>query len=70
MEIIFSSFWTWIGTIILIYTILGGIAKIIETCHRNRKITIVRIGDSYRVEIENATKLDVQNAIEGKEINK
>ena len=57
---IFSSFWVWLGFVILVSMVGGGIIELVKTCKRNRKATAYRIGQRWHVEIENASKEDVQ----------
>lgn len=59
---IFSSFWVWLGFIILIYTVFSGAAEVVRACKRNRKVTTYRVGNSWRMEIENASDGDVVSA--------
>lgn len=63
LRFIFSSFWVWLGFVILAATVGGGLAELIKACKRNRKVTRYRIGQRWHVEIENASAADVQQAI-------
>lgn len=60
---IFSSFWVWLGFVILVSMIGGGVIELVKACRRNRKVTVVRMGRSIHTTIENATKDEAQNAV-------
>lgn len=49
MDIIFANFWTWLGTVILLGTVLGGVADIIKEARRRRaperKVTRYKFND-------------------------
>lgn len=63
MRFIFSSFWVWLGFIILLYATGGELVDLVKICKRNRKITGYRIGERWHIKIENASGEDVHNAI-------
>lgn len=74
MAVIFSSFWTWAGTVILILAVGGVVENIITAAAKKppiRKISGYQIGQRWRVEIDGATEVDVLSALntwkEGKE---
>lgn len=56
LRFIFSSFWVWLGFVILVSMTGGGVIELVKACKRNRKVTAYRIGDRWHVEVENATK--------------
>lgn len=62
-RLIFSSFWVWLGFVILVSMIGGGVIELVKACRRNRKVTVVRMGRSIHTTIENATKDEAQNAV-------
>jgi len=63
LRFIFSSFWVWLGFVILVSMIGGGVIELVKACRRNRKVTVVRMGRSIHTTIENATKDEAQNAV-------
>ncbi len=60
LRFIFSSFWVWLGFVILLSLIGGGMLELVKACKRNRRATAYRIGQRWHVEVENASKEDVQ----------
>lgn len=63
LRFIFSSFWVWLGFVILVAVVGGGLTELVKACKRNRKITSYQIGQRWHVQIENASAEDVQQAI-------
>lgn len=63
LQFIFSSFWVWLGFLILVSMIGGGVIELVKACKRNRKVTVVKMGASVHTTIENATKDEAQNAV-------
>ena len=63
LRFIFSSFWVWLGFVILVSMIGGGVIELVKACRRNRKVTVVKMGASIHTTIENATKDEAQNAV-------
>ena len=63
LRFIFSSFWVWLGFVILVSMVGGGVIELVKACRRNRKVTVVRMGRSIHTTIENATKDEAQNAV-------
>ena len=63
LRFIFSSFWVWLGFVILVSMTGGGVIELVKACRRNRKVTVVRMGRSIHTTIENATKDEAQNAV-------
>ena len=60
LRFIFSSFWVWLGFVILLSLIGGGMLELVKACKRNRRATAYRIGQRWHVEVENASMEDVQ----------
>lgn len=60
---IFSDFWVWLGFIILVSMVGGGVIELVKACKRNRRVTVVRMGAHINTTIENATKGEAQNAV-------
>ena len=63
LRFVFSSFWVWLGFIILVSVAGSGVIELVKACRRNRKVTVVRMGRSIHTTIENATKDEAQNAV-------
>ncbi len=63
LRFIFSSFWVWLGFMLMISTIGGGVIELVKTCKRNRKVTAYRIGQRWHVQIENSSRGEAQHAI-------
>lgn len=68
MEIIrfvLSSFWVWLGAVILILAIGQAAAEVIKAVRSSRKISTYKIGDHWRMEIDGARRGDIAAAIRG-----
>ncbi len=63
LRFILSSFWVWLGFVILLSMIGGGVLELVKACKRNRKVTAYQIGTRWRVEIENASGDDVRGVM-------
>lgn len=63
VKFILSGFWVWLGFVVLVCTVSGGIVEIIKACKRNRKVTAYRIGTRWHVTVENASKEDTITAM-------
>lgn len=59
---IFSSFWVWLGFVVLIATVFGGVQETVKACKRNRKVSGYRVGQRWKLDVENASADDVQHA--------
>ena len=62
LRFIFSSFWVWLGFVILVSMVGGGIIELVKTCKRNRKVSGYRVGQRWKLDVENASADDVQHA--------
>lgn len=62
LRFIFSSFWVWMGFIILIAAVFGGVQETVKACKRNRKVSGYRVGQRWKLDVENASADDVQHA--------
>ncbi len=62
LRFIFSSFWVWMGFIILIAAVFGGVQETVKACKRNRKVSGYRVGQRWKLDVENASADDVQRA--------
>lgn len=63
MGFIFSSFWTWAGTVILLVIVFDGVENVLGVLRRHRRVRVSQNGSNITVEIENATKSDVDSAL-------
>ena len=63
VRVIFSSFWAWLGFIILVSVIGGGVIELVKACKPNRKIKAYRIGNRWYFEAENVTRAEVEDAV-------
>lgn len=60
---IFSSFWVWLGFVVMITAAGGAIAEIVKAVHPARKIAVYRTGDVVRVEVTGAGRGDIPAAV-------
>lgn len=64
LRFIFSSFWIWLGFTTLVAVVLKYLADAIKAIRNTRNVKIYTFENGNRtVEIENATKADVADAI-------
>ena len=64
LRFIFSSFWIWLGFTTLVAVVLKYLVDAIKVIRNTRNVTIYTFENGNRtVEIENATKADVADAI-------
>ena len=64
LRFIFSSFWIWLGFITLVAVVLKYLVDAIKAIRNTRNVKIYTFENGNRtVEIENATKADVADAI-------
>lgn len=61
---IFSSFWTWLGALILVAVVFDGISNIISAARPKRNVRIFRTDDTITFDIENAKQSDVDDALD------
>ena len=61
LRFIFSGFWVWLGFIILLSLIGGGMVELVKTCKHSRKITGYRIGERWHITVEDGTAEDVRS---------
>ena len=69
-ELIFANFWTWLGALILLATLLSGLAEVIKALRKpeyrppERSVRVTTYEDETTiVQIENATAEDVERAV-------
>ena len=63
IEFVFSSFWIWLGFVVLIVAAGEAISGIVAEIRQKRKISVYRTGDVVRVEVENAGRGDISAAV-------
>lgn len=63
IRFILSSFWIWLGFLILIVAAGSAVVEIIKAIHPTRKIDAYRIGERWHIEIDGAGRGDVAAAI-------
>ena len=63
LRFIFSSFWIWLGFVVLVAAAGGAVVEIVKAIHPARKITVYRAGDVVRVEVEGAGRGDIPAAV-------
>lgn len=63
MECILHSFWTWLGTLILVYAVMDGVKIVVDILGSRRKVKVSQHGDYIIVEIENASEHDIRTAL-------
>ena len=68
-ELIFANFWTWLGALILLATLLSGIVEVIKALQKpehkpERSVRVTTYEDETTiVQIENASAEDVERAV-------
>lgn len=62
LRFIFSSFWVWLGAVVLIAAAGEAVAGIIKAIRQPRKVTVYRAGDIVRVEVDGAGNRDIEAA--------
>lgn len=65
LRFILSSFWVWLGFIILVCAVGGAVVALVKACKHSRKITAYRIGERWHITVEDGTSKDVREAIVG-----
>ena len=63
LRFVLSSFWAWLGFVVLIAAAGEAVAGIIRAVHPARKIAVYRAGDVVRVEVEGASRGDIPAAV-------
>ena len=48
LRFIFSSFWVWLGFVVLVAAAGGAVAEIVKAIRPARKIAVYRTGDVYK----------------------
>lgn len=68
IKFVLSGFWVWLGFVVLVGLVLQQLVELVKACKKTRKVAMYRMGDVYRVEIENATNRDVEKALRGQKV--
>ena len=63
LQFIFSSFWVWLGFVVLIVAAGEAVAGVVKEFRQKRKITVYSTGDVMRVEVDNAGRGDISAAL-------
>lgn len=61
LQFIFSSFWVWLGFVVLVCAVGGVVVAVVKTCKHSRKITGYRIGERWHITVEDGTAEDVRS---------
>ena len=64
IRFVFSSFWTWVGFLILIGAVGEAVASIVKAAHTPRKIEAYRIGNRWHVQIDGARRADIAETLD------
>ncbi len=59
IRFVFSSFWTWVGFLILIGAVGEAVASIVKAAHTPRKIEAYRVDSRWHVQIDGAHRGDI-----------
>ena len=59
----FSSFWVWLGCVVLIVAAGEAVATAAAGFRQKRKVSVYHVGDVTRVEVENAGRADIPAAV-------
>ena len=58
LQFVFSSFWVWLGCVVLIVAAGEAVATAAAGFRQKRKVSVYHVGDVTRVEVENAGRYD------------
>lgn len=59
LQFVFSSFWVWLGCVVLIVAAGEAVATAAAGFRQKRKVSVYHVGDVTRVEVENAGRADI-----------
>ena len=65
LRFILSSIWVWLGFVILAALAAEWTVALVRECKRNRRVKAYRVDQRWCIEIENATKRDVDHVVFG-----
>lgn len=63
LQFILSSFWTWLGAILLIAAVFDGIADVVKAIRPHRTVRVSQSETLVTVEIQDAAQSDVDLAL-------
>lgn len=63
LQFVFSSFWVWLGCVVLIVAAGEAVATAAARFRQKRKVSVYHVGDVTRVEVENAGRADIPAAV-------
>lgn len=63
LQFVFSSFWVWLGCVVLIAAAGEAVATAAAGFRQKRKVSVYHVGDVTRVEVENASRADIPAAV-------
>lgn len=63
LQFVFSSFWVWLGCVVLIVAAGETVATAAAGFCQKRKVSVYHVGDVTRVEVENAGRADIPTAV-------
>ena len=63
LRFIFSSFWVWLGFVVLVAAAGGAVVEIVKAIRPARKIEVYRTDDVMRVKVEAAGRGDIPAAV-------
>ena len=63
LQFVFSSFWVWLGCVVLIVAAGEAVATAAAGFRQKRKVSVYHVGDVTRVEVENAGRADIPAAV-------
>ena len=63
LQFVFSSFWVWLGCVVLIVAAGEAVATAAAGFRQKRKVFVYHGGDMTRVEVENAGRADIPAAV-------
>lgn len=64
IRFIFSSFWIWLGFLVLVCCILKYLVDLVTAAHPARKVTVRDFANSRSIEIQNASSADLMLALD------
>ena len=63
LQFVFSSFWVWLGCVVLIVAAGEAVATAAAGFRQKRKVSVYHVGAVTRVEVENAGRADIPAAV-------
>lgn len=63
IRFIFSSFWIWLGFLVLVCCVLKYLVDLVTALHPSRQVTVRDLSNSRSIEIKNASGADLMLAL-------